>query len=270
MSHIAENYDELMKIYECLKLIQFNGYSKKNLEVILERIIPTNNEYQVYPEINGEGYVAYFCGYDKKIHINEYSLKNYIYKMVEEVVKMNAGLEKYKNELQSYITLFTLLHEVEHVYQYMFGQGFIENKYTLVKNAYSGIIDFSPYKKYPKIWNEILIERYKQQKDKATFVLERNANVEAYDLLNKLSNLENIFEIQRFMNNQYLWYSAIGYLNMKNNGSFEESYRDIWRHKQYKNLDFSEEIPVSDRIRYGLPIENAERKKLLKKFISTK
>lgn len=250
--------------------MRYRGYSKYTLYEVLSSIIPLNEEYQVKPEINSTGYPAYFNGYGELIHINEYALRDYIQKMQEQVILMYPNLEKEKNELFAYLTMFTLLHEVEHAYQYMIGQGHIDNPYQLVKDGYKYICDFSYEEKWPSIWVAILIERYKQQKDKATFVLERNANVEAYQLLNELSKIENRPEIERFMYNQYLWYSACGYLRMKNNGSFEESYRDIWRHKTYKNFDFSEDIPVQDRIRYGLPLDHESRKFLLKRFVDTK
>ena len=72
------------------------------------------------------------------------------------------------------------------------------------------------------------------------------------------------------MYNQYMWYSACGYLKMKNNGSFEEAYRDSWRHSLFNSFDFSEDISVEERIRYGLPIDDNNRVVLLNKFIGTR
>lgn len=270
MSHIARTSEEIKNISYHLDTLRNGGYSKKNINEILESIIPINEQYQIKPEINGTGHAAYFNGYHGIIHINEYMLKDYVQKMLEQVMILYSNLEKVKNELRIYLIMFVLVHEVEHGYQYLIGQEYMETPYELVKDAYKNLYEFNFKNKYPSIWLSILIERYKQQKDKTTFVLERNANVEAYQLLNELSKYENEQEIQKFMNNQYLWYSACGYLNLKNNGSFEEAYRNIWRHRQYKSFDFTETIPVEDRIRYGLPLEAEPRIKLLEKFLETK
>ena len=119
-------------------------------------------------------------------------------------------------------------------------------------------------------FNKILLNRYKSQKNKAHFVLERNANVEAYDLLLKLSRYESNSELEKLMYNQWMGYSACGYASLKNNGPFEESFKSTWRREKFRELDFSEDISVSERIRYGLPIEDSDRIVLLKNLIATK
>lgn len=270
MSHIVSTDEDRIKLFDYLELVRSSGYNKETLFEILNFIIPRNSEFQVNTEIDDKGYIAYFSWFDKVIHLNESGLLKYINKMVIETIKMYPALEKYKSELFSYIVLFVLCHEVEHVYQFMFGHDYIKHDYRIVTDLYKNMTEFSVMKNTPYIIENILFERYKYVKDKVTFVLERNANVEAYDLLYKLSLIEENDSITRFMNNQYLWYCACGYLKMKNNGSFEESYRDSWRHRMFKSFDFSEEISVEDRIRYGLPIEDDDRLVLLNKFIGTK
>lgn len=269
MSHIIDNFDD-KRLSEHLDLIRSKGYCKDVLCEILSEIIPFNEEFQVGSEINNKGYIAYFSWMNKIIHLNELSLLKYVNKLVDDIIKMYPGLDKYKKELFSHMVMFVLCHEVEHVYQYMIGHDYMENKYDIVKDLYKNITEFSVDEKTPRIIESILFNRYKSVKDRVTFVLERNANVEAYDLLHKLSLIEGNPDIIRFMYNQYMWYSALGYLNIKYNGSFEESYKIIWRYKLFKSFDFDEEISFEDRLRYGLPIEDEDRIELLKKFINTK
>ena len=269
MSHIVNNDEGIKKISSYLELVRSSGYNKDVLFEILDGVIPINSDFQVNAEIDNSDYVAYFSWFNKVIHLNENELLKYVNKMTDEVINMYHSLKNYRHELFSYIILFVLCHEVEHVYQFMFGHDYIKHDYKIVADLYKNMTEFSVMKNTPYIIKSILFERYKYVKDRATFVLERNANVEAYDLLYKLSLIEGNDCITRFMNNQYLWYSACGYLKIRNNGSFEESYRDTWRHRMFKSFDFNEEISVEDRIRYGLPIEDDDRLVLLKKFIGT-
>ena len=271
MSHIV-SYSNVSDIdlINYLEMIRTNGYNENVLCEILNGIIPVNGNYQVSGVIQKEGYPAYFNFFDKEIHLSEVDLKEYVDNMLKSIISVYPGLEKYKTELFSYLVLFVLCHEVEHVYQFMFGHDYLKHDYKIVRDLYKNMTEFSTSKNTPPLIRKILLERYKYVKDRATFVLERNANVEAYELLHRLSLLEGNEDIIRFISNQYLWYSVCGYLKFKNNGSFEESFRNTWRYKMFKSFDFSEDISVEERIRYGLPLDDENRIVLLKKFIDSK
>lgn len=270
MSHIFTKDEDLQIASTHIDILRTKGSNKESIFDILEQIIPVNEEYQVTPEIDDTGYLAYFSGYDKKIHVNYKSIKKYVDDAVKWITDMYPNLKEQKDEVFTYMTFFVLCHEVEHVYQHLIGHEYIPFKYELVKQIYKNISNYHYKDNMNYIWESILLERYKQQKDKAIFLLERNANVEVYDMLSKLAKFENNKDLQLFLNNQYLWYSVCGYLKMRNNGPAEESYRNIWRHRQFKSFDFTEDIPLEDRIRYGLPLENEPRKVLLKRFLDTK
>lgn len=270
MSHIVSEHGELNSMYNYLELIRSSGYNYDSLYEILNGIIPVNDEFKVDTKIDNEGYIAYFSGFNRFIHLNQEDLLKYVNNMIDEVIKMYPSLVKSRHELFSYIVLFVLCHEVEHVYQFMFGHDYLKHDYKIVRDLYKNMTEFSTSENTPPLIRKILLERYKYVKDRATFVLERNANVEAYELLHRLSLFEGNEDIIRFISNQCLWYSACGYLKFKNNGSFEESFRNTWRHKMFKSFDFSEDISVEERIRYGLPLDDENRIILLKKFIDTR
>lgn len=270
MSHIITTDEEIKRISDYLEILRIKGYSQNTIYEILNEIIPINNEYQVSPEINSTGYTAFFSGYEKKIHINYEGTKQYVKKTIDWIIEEYPKLESQKEELFAYMTLCVLCHEVEHVYQHLISEGYIPHPYNIVKQAYKNLTNYKYKNNMPSIWKSILIERYIKQKDRATFVLERNANVEVYEMLSKTAIYENNPDMHLFVNNQYLWYLACGYIKIKNNGSFEESYRNIWRHGQYKTFDFTEDIPFEDRIRYGLPLEHGQRIELLQRFLDTK
>lgn len=268
MSHIEEKHG-IESVSGYLDIIRSHGYSKEVIETILCDLTPYSHDYPIDIEITQDGYPAFFNAYYNKIHISEGPLKDYINGLVTEIIKLYPNLEKQKEELFAYTTFFTLCHEIEHTYQYMFGQKYIEPPYQIVSDAYRKMIELKE-EKMSLLKFKILLSRYKSQKNKAHFVLERNANVEAYDLLLKLSRYESNPELEKLMYNQWMGYSACGYTSLKFNGPFEESFRSTWRKGKFRELDFSEDIPVSERIRYGLPIEDTDRIALLKSLIATK
>lgn len=268
MSHIEEKHG-IESVSGYLDIIRSHGYSKEVIETILCDLTPYSHDYPIDIEITPDGYPAFFNAYYNKIHISEGPLKDYINGLVSEIIKLYPELEKQREELFAYTTFFTLCHEIEHTYQYMFGQKYIEPPYQIVSDAYRKMIELKE-EKMSLLKFKILLSRYKFQKNKAHFVLERNANVEAYDLLLKLSRYESNPELEKLMYNQWMGYSACGYASLKFNGPFEESFRSTWRKGKFRELDFSEDIPVSERIRYGLPIEDTDRIALLKSLIATK
>lgn len=268
MSHIEEKHG-IESVLGYLDIIRNYGYSKDTIETILCDLTPYSQDYPINIEITSDGYPAFFNAYYNKIHISEGPLKDYINGLVSEIIKLYPELEKQREELFAYTTFFTLCHEIEHTYQYMFGQKYIKPPYQVVSDAYRKMIELKE-EKMSLLKFKILLNRYKSQKNKAHFILERNANVEAYDLLLKLSRYESNAELEKLMYNQWMGYSACGYTSLKFNGPFEESFRSTWRKGKFGELDFSEDIPVSERIRYGLPIEDTDRIALLKSLIATK
>lgn len=268
MSHIEEKHG-IESALGYLDIIRSYGYSKDTIETILCDLTPYSQDYPINIEITPDGYPAFFNAYYNKIHISEGPLKDYINGLVSEIIKLYPELEKQREELFAYTTFFTLCHEIEHTYQYMFGQKYIKPPYQVVSDAYRKMIELKE-EKMSLLKFKILLNRYKSQKNKAHFILERNANVEAYDLLLKLSRYESNAELEKLMYNQWMGYSACGYTSLKFNGPFEESFRSTWRKGKFRELDFSEDIPVSERIRYGLPIEDTDRIALLKSLIATK
>lgn len=268
MSHIEE-VKGIKKVSEYLDLIRSKGYSKESMEYILEEIKPFHKDYPINIEITDKGYPAYFNAYRNIVHISEFPLKTYIDNLVDGILALYPMLANQREELFAYTNLFILCHEIEHVYQFMFGERYIEPPYEVVGDAYKKLIEIKE-EKMSLLQFRILLSRYKSQKDKAHFVLERNANVEAYDLLHKLSQYESNSEMERLMYNQLTGYQSCGYTSLRFNGAFDQSFRATWRRRKFEELDFTEDIPVEDRIRYALPISDDDRLVLLRRFVDLK
>ena len=72
------------------------------------------------------------------------------------------------------------------------------------------------------------------------------------------------------MYNQLTGYQSCGYTSLRFNGAFNQSFRATWRRRKFEELDFTEDIPVEDRIRYALPISDDDRLVLLRRFVDLK
>ena len=72
------------------------------------------------------------------------------------------------------------------------------------------------------------------------------------------------------MYNQLTGYQSCGYTSLRFNGEFNQSFRATWRRRKFEELDFTEDIPVEDRIRYALPISDDDRLVLLRRFVDLK
>jgi len=264
MSHIIKSDDDIKKMSEQLEILRRKGYTNDVLGEILTELIPNNENYQVKGIIENTDKPALFNPYYRKINISPDCLHDYILKLNNSILKMYPNIEK--EELFRNFVIFVLVHEVEHVYQHLIGNELIDNPYKLVIDAYKNLSTLKISKKTNPIYTQIMIRHFFSERirNKPTFLLERNANVEAYDLLCKVANYENNLEIKKFFEDQISYQLTLGY-NGFSNGSVEETYLELWASSIYDTFSKNENIPIEDRVRYGLPIDKETRKKVLRK-----
>lgn len=256
MSHIIKSDKDIENVDKQLILLQERGFNAEVLEEILKGFIPKNDRFQVETYIDDFcDEVAFFPEY-KRIQISPTYLQNYIFRLIDSIGDKNCNFNQ--DELFRYYVIFVLAHEVEHVYQYLIGYNYIDYPYNLVKEIYGNLIFLD--KKINSIHRQLLVNKI----NKASLVFERNANVEAYDLLCKLAEYENNLSIKRFFDNQLSYYLKLGY-TQHCNGTVEQTYNELLLMFLYKSLPKGENIPVDIRLRYGLPVDKEIRKKLLKK-----
>lgn len=165
-----------------------------------------------------------------------------------------------------FLAFFAITHEIEHSFQYLMALDKIESPCILVRDGYRGIIDLlkkddyiipRPVKRIRKVVSSLL---YKINENKC--VLERNANIESLDLLCKLSAyLENdeSFKVFDDMKNDFL---KLGYID-DTCGNMIETYQKILMSDKFSDIDVCDILTFDDRIRYGLKIDEEERKKVL-------
>ena len=261
MSHIIGGEDDIKRISGYLDLIRSNGCNKDTIYKILNDIIPEGNNVSISIDISDSDGPAFFDSQYKLIHINEEILDEYIKKYSSDMIRSNSNLCNCSFDLYAYNLLYTLVHEVEHVYQYMFAFSYLDAPYDIVRDLYNKLFKYDISDDLCYFIKKALVFRRNLYYPKFNFVLERNANVETCDLLKRVSEYENNHEILNSINNEWMSYIVLGYLNKRYNGSFDESFKKIWRKDLFDGV-VSEEISVEERIRYGLPIDDESRKML--------
>ena len=260
MSHIICSEKDMSSY---LDLIRNNGCTKNVLFEILDGIVPKSDKIDINIDISDEFGHAYFDSEQKMIHINEELLDEYVKKYSSDMIKMNSNLCSCSCDLYSYNLLYALIHEIEHVYQFMFAFGYLDVPYNVVGELYNKLFEYHLDDDMNGFVKEILLFKRMLYSRRVDFVLERNANIETCELLRRVCEYENNKEVFGSISYEYLLYLKLGYLKKKYNGSFDESFRRLWR-KDLFSGEVLEDISVEDRIRYGLPIDKKSRELLLR------
>lgn len=259
-----ENYDA-KTISKQLEKLRSKGYNNDTFDEILNSLIPVNNNYQVrgiLKEVPGE--IAFFNPIEKTIFISPERFKSLVEKMLNVTSITNCLSLEEQEELARYYTLFILLHEIAHVNQQLIQDEYIEFPYKTVVEAYKNIHFFKTNININPFLFKMLLYNYKKQKDKPSFLLERNASVEAYERLTQTARYELSSKMFKILRAQLYYILSYGYKGIYN-GAVEESYSKILQKSLYNQLPLNEDIPLEDRIRYGLPIDKETRNKVLKR-----
>lgn len=194
------------------------------------------------------------------------------YNKINNWVEENSLKFKEKNEnisvddFKAYLTIFLISHELEHAYQYLSSKNLCDNNTIMTevyKNLYNlfkpeDVFFINPIKRYRRLTSLVL---YKINENK--YLLERNANLEAFDLLCTISDLEDNKKIKDCFNKMNLIIKKTGYNDIYN-GSIEETYKKILMSDVYKKINISNEFSFEEKVRFGLPINEREKKLILK------
>ena len=266
MSHIIRSNDDLLMVNEVFEMLSKDKIKSSLLEEVVKMLLPKDNE--------GNLLVGYELS-DKNGGFNRYSLSDNCLRLsVDEMYKWvdingDVFVKQFGvNEIdlfRDYVMLLILVHEIEHSYQYLMAYDKVDAPCSVVSGGYRLIIDtlcgygYDQMGIVDKVRNRVAFNRY--NKNDGRYVIERNANVEAFDLLQQLAilnehkEMEQVFNV--FRNLMGIW----GY-RYNNRGSFEETCRDMMIIKEFNNLDHSYELSQIERFRYGLPISKESRDKI--------
>lgn len=257
MSHIINNENDIKTVSKLLEELRKKGYCKTVLEEILNSIIPKNNNLPIDVVFGNSQIPAFFNG--KKIEISIDVLKNYIDKKLNLYYKLYPDLKK---EIFYNHVLLTLSHEVEHYYQRLIANKYIDFPYKIIIESYKNLDHLIIPKDSNIIDALIKFKKFSSYSKRPDSLLERNANVESYDLLVKVANYESNKEMLKILDELLSFTLTLGY-RWFNNGSIEKTYRKKGMTDIYNSFNHDEIIPIEDKVRYGLPIDKQTKKKVL-------
>ena len=258
MSNIIINNDTLLMLTDDIKYIKKYDISKSFIEEILRQIIPTKSmepliTYSVVENSYNEGNVS-FVPSKELIEIDLRKLNYWIENSIDVLMK-DYNL-KDKETLKAYQLIQIISHEVEHAYQYLMGKRMIYRANNIIANVYKDIYDLivsdSNFES-----KECYFNNFKR------LLLERNAQIESFDLIMQCAKYNNQLDIYNAYKNLYDYWALIGYVNSCQ-GSIIETLRLLKLNDDYLTNN-KLQMYEKERIRYGFPISNKTRKKLLKK-----
>lgn len=261
MLSVIKTEQDVMLISQLLEKLRSGGYKESVLEEILNSIVLQNPNFPINIILGKSSIPAVFDAEKRKIEISFERLKHYINNIISTTIKGDQYLNK---EIFNNYVLLALLHEVEHYNQYLITKKYVEFPYEILIFGYSNLMTLRLSKTINPISGLIKIIRFSFYYNGPDHLLERNANVGSLDLLVKVAKYENNKEMLNVLNQLLYGYLLIGYDSLYN-GAMEQTYKKKGIISTYNSFNHSEEIPVKDRVRYGLSIDDETKQKVLKK-----
>ena len=263
MSHIVKNNDDLMLIKDIFNEVKGSEVDVCLLEEVVINLLPKDREgnlfsgYEIY---DVDGGLSRFSLSDNILILSIDEMKKWLdvnlLNLVERFGVYDVDLFK------EYMFLLIIIHEIEHSYQYLMAYGLIDAPCEVISSGYRLIIDtiLNKDKNSLKHFSNA-ISYYLYNKNDGGYVIERNANVEAFDLLQNLALINNHDELANVFNRMRNLVGILGYID-DNRGSFDETFRKIKKYNEYKKLNHNFQLSDIDKFRYGLPISKEFRGKI--------
>lgn len=253
------NDETLKKIMILLDLMRKKGITRDIMEELIR--IMSNDKRILFEFTTKKNVVAHYDTLKEKLFLKESSIISWI----EKYIKQSNTQQYYPNcdynDLLIYFLIFLLNHEINHVDQHLIGKDEIKLKHNTIKVCYKDLFDICNNKKISislesiKSRIQLLLFYLNQQNS----ILERNANIEAFTLMYKLADCENNSNIKEFAYDTKQTLQRQGYLG-KYNGIIEETYNKILI---FKEPTYDDELSLEEKIRYGYPIDEYTKKKVL-------
>lgn len=268
MSNIITNTNEIKPILDIMTYVTKNKIDydiiKETLELFIKK--DENNKNLTNYNINKKKYIEY-ASFNPNYNSITMSIDG-INKYIERTLKLFKNEDIDIKKLYSYFYIYTFAHEIEHSIQYLMKDNIV-NTYPIIEKAYKEL--FNIIIKKDKLFPNPISDTYKHisyflyQLNYDNYFFERNASIEGFDLLLKIATYNEDKQLINLFKYTKELLENIGY-NEKYNGSIEETFkRTLIFHKIKKDLDKDYNIPFEEKVRYGLPLNEDEKKLILKK-----
>ena len=264
MSHIIKNNDNIEMFIDDVNWIKKHSISEYIIKKILSQMLSNSGinhkvEKQIYDETYKSYYQdgVYYCPEKYK------TIKVYWDGLNKLVLYYCECLKRFhnviiSNEIMAYVLLGIIAHEVEHAYQDFIGENKLLSPNLLISDAYKGLYDM--------IINEnqdsLLLLKYFNNRD--NLLLERNAQIESFDFVIQCAQHTNQKCIYNIYKEWIKGWLLLGY-KTNNKGSIHETYNYLGLKDKYNGFNYEVDISEEEKIRYGLPIKDSTRERLLLK-----
>ena len=263
-------YEKRDLLNQFIKEVTATNISYENVMYLLKELIPKdeNGELTIIPNVYKHGFIT--AGFQPKFVTFGFNISNMnnwldiIIKEVEKYLEM-----KDTRKLRSYFALFILLHELNHGEQYLISTGAVPSPCPFVTVAYQNLIDlFAPkptWLPHPIKETRRMISFPLYQLKHDNYLLERNANLEAASTLSLLAFSNGDKKIEKVFTAIKNASEALGYQD-STEGSIIETHRKILMLDGLKNIEQPTDMVMSERIRYGLEINEVNREQILSRM----
>ena len=266
MANIGKNKDELVRIKRSLEMIKAIGFSREAVEYALLNVLPKDKDSIMvrYRVRDWGGKTAVFFPHLNMIDLSVEKCQEWVLKNSKDFIQLYniKDVEKFKN----YLSLFIILHEVEHAYQHLIGDGKLEAPCKLVKEGYKSLNNLliKPNCVIPHPIKDVkraisLVQYCKKQND---YVLERNANVDAFNALRLLAAHLGDEEMYLVFKNMLETCLTIGY-EVDTKGCFYHTFKDLHMMNVFNKINNTDGLTSEDRVFYGVDIDDSIREKIL-------
>ncbi len=126
--------------------------------------------------------------------------------------------------------------------------------------VYNLKIEFSNYSLKNKLRNIIPLTRY--EKAQGHLALDRNANLESFNLLYKLASLESNEDVLKLIEELRMFQALTGY-NSNGPGVLVNTAKTILQLNKLKGFEEINTLSFEEKVRYGLPISEDELYRLV-------
>ena len=266
MSYIVRDKDELNLVKDLFDLYQKEKMNIDLLEEIVRELIPRdkNGEMMVgYRICESGGGTAAFSLSENYLNLSIKEMYEFIDKnLVNQVEIFNIKDVKL---FKDYLFFYIVFHEIEHSYQYLMAYDVIDYPCELVRDGYKLIIDTVICRNYDQMGKLKILRNYISYQlyymNSHKYIIERNANVEAFDLLQMLAMEHSREDFVRVFNGLRNSFAMWGYVN-GNKGCFIDTCDNILLGYEYRKLNHNYLLSDIDRFRYGLLVSKEFREEL--------
>jgi hypothetical protein len=266
MPHIETDFKDLKMLSFYLKYIEKSLTDEDLIKDILKYIIPKiDGQLAVNISIDNQSegkVVGEFDPVFNSIIIRMNEIVEYIKLQYQ---KLCRDLKVEHDILRAYLLLVMLLHEVEHAKQFMICSKKLDFPYSIVREGYG--LCFKTMLTTPKVSlikprkynvDRERLDTYLRNKD--SYLLERNATLEASMVLRDLAEYECDDLAYKTLDFIYRCQCYTGY-EKNGRGTIEATFRELMYLDRYKKIG-TDKPGYEDKVRYGFELSNDELKRL--------